>query len=40
MAIPRNPFDEKYSGVVDEDWETCSQVLNAISVKELMAKQW
>ena len=36
----RNPFDEKYSQVVDEDWESCSMVLNAQSVREMMERQW
>lgn len=36
----RNPFDEKYSRVEDQAWETCTQVLNAVSVNELMGKQW
>ena len=24
----------------DQDWESCTQVLNAISVNELMGRQW
>jgi hypothetical protein len=39
-AATRNPFDEKYSRVEDQDWESCTQVLNAISVNELMGRQW
>lgn len=39
-AATRNPFDEKYSRVTDQDWETCTQVLNAISVQELMGMKW
>jgi hypothetical protein len=40
IAMPRNPFDAKYSKVEDADWETCASVLNAISVKELLSKAW
>ena len=36
----RNPFDVKYSKVEDADWETCASVLNAVSMKELMTRQW
>ena len=36
----RNPFDIKYSKVEDADWETCTSVLNAISIKELLSKGW
>jgi superfamily II DNA/RNA helicase len=36
----RNPFDKKYSKVEDQDWESCTQVLNAFSVNELMSKKW
>ncbi len=36
----RNPFDAKYSKVEDADWETCSSVLNAVSMKELLARGW
>lgn len=39
-AATRNPFDEKYSRVEDQDWETCTKVLNAISVNELMSRGW
>jgi hypothetical protein len=39
-ASTRNPFDVKYSKVEDDDWETCSSVLNGLSVKELMMRQW
>lgn len=39
-AATRNPFDAKYSKVVDADWETCSTVLNAHSVKELLSRAW
>ena len=39
-AATRNPFDEKYSQVVDEDWESCTLVLNALSVREMMERQW
>ena len=36
----RNPFDAKYSKVVDADWETCASVLNASSMKELLSQGW
>ncbi|RFC53051.1 MAG: Superfamily II DNA and RNA helicase [Verrucomicrobia bacterium] len=36
----RNPFDVKYSRVEDDDWETCSSVLNAVSVRELLSTGW
>jgi hypothetical protein len=36
----RNPFDRKYSKVEDAAWETCSSVLNPISVRELMETGW
>ena len=36
----RNPFDVKYSKVEDADWETCTTVLNAVSVKELLSRGW
>ena len=36
----RNPFDRKYSKVEDAAWETCSSVLNPISVRELMEAGW
>jgi hypothetical protein len=39
-ASTRNPFDAKYSTVIDAEWETCSSVLNAQSVKELLSRAW
>jgi hypothetical protein len=36
----RNPFDVKYSKVEDSDWETCSSVLNKVSMKEMLSKGW
>ncbi len=36
----RNPFDAKYSKVEDADWETCSQVLNGLSMKEMLSRGW
>ncbi|MEI6818052.1 MAG: hypothetical protein WCL19_00475 [Verrucomicrobiota bacterium] len=36
----RNPFDVKYSRVEDADWETCTSVLNKVSVKELLSLGW
>ena len=36
----RNPFDAKYSKVEDEDWETCSTVLDAESVFDGLSQGW
>ena len=36
----RNPFDVKYSKVEDVDWETCTAVLNRVSMKELLSCGW
>jgi len=36
----RNPFDVKYSKVEDADWETCSSVLNTVSMSELFSRGW
>jgi hypothetical protein len=36
----RNPFDIKYSKVEDSKWETCSSVLNKVSVKEILSAGW
>ncbi len=36
----RNPFDAKYSKVEDAKWETCTSVLNGVSVKELLSQGW
>lgn len=36
----RNPFAVKYSKVQDADWETCTSVLNGVSVKELLSRGW
>jgi len=36
----RNPFDVKYSKVEDADWETCASVLNSVSMKELLSREW
>jgi superfamily II DNA/RNA helicase len=36
----RNPFDAKYSKVEDADWETCSSVLNKVSMRELFTRGW
>jgi len=36
----RNPFDAKYSKVEDADWETCSSVLNKVSLKEILSRSW
>lgn len=39
-AATRNPFDEKYSHVEDEDWETCEAVLSSIAKRELLTRGW
>jgi hypothetical protein len=39
-AAARNPFDVKYSKVEDADWESCSTVLNAFSMGELLRRPW
>jgi hypothetical protein len=39
-AATRNPFDIKYSKVVDADWEACALVLNALSMREVLSKGW
>jgi ERCC4-related helicase len=39
-AAARNPFDEKYSRVEDTDWESCSVVLNPVSIKEILSSSW
>jgi superfamily II DNA/RNA helicase len=39
-AATRNPFDAKYSKVEDADWETCSEVLEPLAVKELLSRGW
>ncbi len=36
----RNPFDVKYSKVEDADWETCTSVLNKVSMREILTKGW
>ena len=36
----RNPFDIKYNKVEDDDWETCSTVLNKVSMTEILSKGW
>ena len=36
----RNPFDAKYSKVEDADWETCTSVLNGLSMREMLSKGW
>ena len=36
----RNPFDVKYSKVEDDNWESCSTVLNAVSMREMLSKGW
>lgn len=36
----KNPFDQKYSRVEDDDWDACSEVLDPISVAELMSESW
>ncbi|MFZ4598918.1 MAG: phospholipase D-like domain-containing anti-phage protein [Terrimicrobiaceae bacterium] len=36
----RNPFDVKYSKVEDAAWETCTSVLNSVSMKEILSCGW
>jgi SNF2 family DNA or RNA helicase len=36
----RNPFDKKYNKVEEADWDTCTQVLNAHSTKQLLMRGW
>ena len=36
----KNPFDVKYSKVEDAQWESCSTVLNAFSMGELLRRPW
>lgn len=36
----RNPFDAKYGKVEDADWETCSSVLNKVSLREMFCRSW
>jgi len=36
----RNPFDIKYSKVEDADWESCSLVIDPLSVKEQLSRGW
>lgn len=36
----RNPFDVKYSKVNEAEWETCSTVLEPITMKELLSQGW
>jgi superfamily II DNA/RNA helicase len=36
----QNPFDIKYSKVEDAQWESCTTVLNAFSMGELLRKGW
>ena len=39
-AATRNPFDVKYSKVEDDDWESCSSVLDPIAVREQLSRGW
>ena len=39
-AATRNPFDAKYSKVEDADWETCSLVLDPLTVREQLSRGW
>lgn len=36
----RNPFDIKYSKVEDADWETCTHILNRVSLREALSRGW
>jgi hypothetical protein len=39
-ALKANPFDAKYSVVVDEDWDSNPRVIDPIAVAELLKKGW
>jgi phage terminase large subunit-like protein len=39
-AATRNPFDANYSKVEDADWETCSLVLDPLTVQEQLSRGW
>jgi hypothetical protein len=39
-AATKNPFDAKYSKVVDADWETRELVIDPMSVEEMLSKSW
>ena len=39
-AATRNPFDAKYSKVVDNDWETCPLVLDPRDVRDQLSLGW
>jgi hypothetical protein len=36
----RNPFDAKYSKVDEAEWDTCSTVLDPLSVSEQLSRGW
>lgn len=39
-VVARNPFDIKYSKVIDSDWDTCPLVLDPFAIKEELQKGW
>lgn len=39
-SATRNPFDAKYSKVVDAEWESCSLVLDPLAVSDLLKQSW
>ena len=39
-SATKNPFDIKYSVVEDYNWETCSLVVDPLSVKTLLSQRW
>ncbi len=39
-ALQVNPFDEKYSAVVDEDWDSNPRVIDPIETMELLKHGW
>jgi hypothetical protein len=39
-ALKTNPFDAKYSAVIDEDWDSNPRVIDPIETAELLRKGW
>ncbi len=39
-ALKVNPFDAKYSAVLDEDWDSNPRVIDPIEVLEVLRKGW
>ena len=36
----QNPFDEKYSKVEGANWEACANVIDPLTVRDLLRKAW